>query len=296
MTPGLCTPGNTMLKRTMPERYFRLERVIVFCVLALGSVMPVHAEPQRIVSLAPHITELLYEIGAEQQLVATVKHSDYPDGAKSLVRIGDVYQLDWERLLSMHPDLVIGWQDGTPQHVLDRVESLGLRLVTVRVGKLDSIASQLRQLGALTGRITDANHAADEFIQKLKVLEDEYSGRRSVSVFYEIDHQPLFTISGRQIISDAIRLCGGVNIFSGFGVLAPQVSIESVLQNAPEVLVYAGSEAEAENVFTDWKRWPQLPAVRNAHMNRIDPDLINQPTPRMLQGIGQLCNAIDAAR
>ena len=289
-------PNNTMPKRFMPERYFTFERVIIYCVLALASITSVHAESQRIVSLVPHITELLYEIGAEQQLVATVKYSNYPAEAKTLPRIGDVYQLDWERLLSMHPDLVIGWQDGTPQHVLDRVESLGLRLATVRAGKLDSIAAQLRQLGSLTGRVLQAERAADDFLQKLVILEKKYSGRRSVRVFYEIDHRPLFTINGQQIISDAIRLCGGVNVFSELDVLAPQVSIESVLQRAPEVLVYAGSVAEAENVFADWKRWPELSAVRNEHLYRIEPDLMNQPTPRMLQGIEILCEAVDTAR
>jgi ABC-type Fe3+-hydroxamate transport system substrate-binding protein len=87
-----------------------------------------------------------------------------------------------------------------------------------------------------------------------------------------------------------------MNIFSELDVLAAQVSIESVLQRAPEVLVYAGSVAEAENVFTDWKRWPQLAAVRQGHLHTIEPDLMNQPTPRMLLGIQQLCEAVDAAR
>lgn len=280
----------------MPESYFTFERVIIYCMLALASITPCRAETQRIVSLAPNVTELLYEIGAEQQLVATVKYSDYPEAARKLPRVGDVYQLDWEFLLSIRPDLVIGWQDGTPQHVLDRVESLGLRLVTVSAGKLDSIATQLRQLGALTGRVSEAEDAADDFFQKLKVLENKYSGRRRVRVFYEIDHRPLFTINGQQIISDAIRLCGGVNVFGELAVLAPQVSIESVLQRRPELLVYAGSEAESEKVFADWKHWQDLPAVRNGHLARVNPDLMNRATPRMLQGIEHLCEAVDAAR
>ena len=171
-----------------------------------------------------------------------------------------------------------------------------MRLAIVRAGKLDSIATQLRQLGDLTGRVSQAERAAEDFLKKLVILEKKYSGRRRVRVFYEVDHRPLFTINGQQIISDAIRLCGGVNIFSELDVLAPQVSIESVLRRTPEVLVYAGSEAEAENVFTDWKRWPQMAAVRNGHLRRIEPDLMNQPTPRMLQGIEQLCEAVDAAR
>ncbi|WP_172597691.1 cobalamin-binding protein [Sulfuriflexus mobilis] len=254
------------------------------------------AEPQRIVSLTPHITELLYAIGAERQLIAVVEYSDYPDAAKTLPRIGNVFQLDWERLLDMHPDLVIGWQDSSPQHVLDRIESLGLRLALVRSNKLDSIATQLRQLGDLTGRTVEADAAAENFLQKLAALEKKYSGRRRVRVFYEIDHKPLYTINREEIISDAIRLCGGINIFAELGILAPQVSIESVLQRAPEVLVYSGTSASAEDVFTDWRRWPQLAAVKNGHLYWIEPDLMNRATPRMLQGVEQLCEAVDAAR
>lgn len=271
-------------------------RVSCLCLVMFFWTVHAHAASQRIVSLTPHVTELLYAIGAEQQIAATVEHSDFPEVAKSLPRVGDVFQIDWERLLVMHPDLVIGWQDGTPQHVLDRVESLGLRLVVVKAGRLDSIATQLRQLGSLTGKTAQAERVAENFLQELDALEKKYSGRRGVRVFYEIDHKPLYTINGRQIISDAIRLCGGRNIFAELDVLAPQVSIESVLQRAPEVLVYAGSAAEAEKVFTDWQRWPQLAAVQNGHLYTIDPDLMNQPTPRMLQGIQQLCEAVDAAR
>jgi iron complex transport system substrate-binding protein len=273
-----------------------LRWTICLVILTFAIPAPVNAEYQRIVSLSPHITELLYSINAEHKLVATVKHSDYPDAAKNLPRIGDVFRLDWEHMLNMKPDLVIGWQDGTPVHVLERIEALGMRLELVRAAKLDSIATQLRQLGELTGKSIEAERIATKFLQKLHSLKNKYSGRRAVSVFYEVDHAPLYTINGQQIISDAIRLCGGRNVFEELDVLAPQVSIESVIQRGPEVIFYAGSEDQAEKVFKDWRRWPQMEAVRKNHLHIVDPDLMNRPTPRMLQGIQQLCDALDAAR
>lgn len=280
----------------MPVRYFTLKYLVLYFTLALIPHASAHAESRRVISLSPGITELLYAIGAEQQLIATVNYSDYPTEAKALPRIGDVYQIDWEQLLSLQPDLVIAWQGGTPQHVLDRIQSLGLRLAMVEVGKLDSIAGQLRQLGSLTGRVSQAEQAAESYLADLAMLREEYKERAKIRVFYEIDHRPLFTINGQQIISRAITLCGGVNIFSELDVIAPQVSIESVVQREPEVIVYAGPDAEIERVFADWKRWPQLPAVRNHHLYRLNPDLMNRATPRMLQGIKQLCEALDAAR
>jgi iron complex transport system substrate-binding protein len=282
----------------MPDICLNLWHPLIHCCCLLVIILsaPVQAEPRNIVSLAPHITELLYAIKADQQLVATVEYSDYPEAAKKLPKVGDVYQLDWERLLEIHPDLVIGWQDGTPQHVLERVESMRLPLALVRVGKLDSIATQLRQLGTWTGRTEEADRVAKTFLQELAVLEKSYAGRRVVRVFYEIDHKPLYTINQKQIISDALQLCGAVNIFAELDVLAPQVSIESVLKRDPEVIVYAGSVIEAEKVFVDWRHWSRLTAVRNGHLYRADPDLMNRPTPRMLHGIRQLCEAVDAAR
>ncbi|MDT8402996.1 cobalamin-binding protein [Sulfuriflexus sp.] len=285
----LIRPGDLLL----PGVVYKL---ICSCLFVFVASATVQAQPRSIVSLSPHVTELLYAIGAEQQLVATVAYSDYPRAAKMLPRIGDVYQLDWERLLEMHPDLVIGWQDGTPANVLARVEAMGLPLALVRVEKLESIAAQLRQLGKLTGRSVAADAAAKDFLVELAALESRYAGRRRVKVFYEIDHQPLFTINERQIISDAISLCGGVNIFAGLDVLAPQVSMESVLKRDPEVIVYAGTVAAAEDVFADWRRWPRLAAVRHEQLYRADPDLMNRPTPRMLQGVRHLCELIDRAR
>lgn len=270
---------------------------IILCLIALLSPLTSLAiPPERIVSLAPHITEQLFSIGAHEQLVATVEHSNYPAAARRLPRIGNVFQLDWEQLLSLQPDLVIAWKGGTPRGVLARLERLGLPVVLVEVGKLESIASQLVRLGELTGREEAASQVAGIYLNKLDDLKRTYTGRRRVKVFYEVDHKPLYTINGQQIISDAIRLCGGENIFSELAVLAPQVSIESVIQRAPEVIIYAGSTVDAESVFTDWKRWPQLPAVENKRLQRLEPDLINQPTTRMLQGIKQLCMTLERAR
>lgn len=279
----------------MTKNHFNFLHILISFLL-FSCATSVYAASQRIISLTPNVTELLYEIGAEQQIVATVEYSDYPESAKALPRVGDVYQLDWERILRLQPDLVIGWEDGTPQHVLERVKSLGLPLAIVRAGKLDSIAVQLRQLGSLTGKTKQAEHIADDFLENLEMLRKTYNGRKKVSVFYEIDHKPLYTINGQQIISDAINLCGGVNIFSELNILAPQVSVESVIHRSPDIIIYAGSVAESENVFSDWKRWAQIPAVRNSHMHRINPDLMNRPTPRMLQGIKQLCDILDAVR
>lgn len=252
--------------------------------------------PQRIISLAPHITELLYTIDAGDRLVATVEFSDYPQQALKLPRIGNVYQLDWERLLGLQPDLVIAWQDGTPANVIARLRALNIPLQLVRAHSLEAIAAQINHLGRMTGNATRAVSVANDYLQQLRALQQRYTGQSSVSVFFEIDHAPLYTINDRQIISDAIRICGGRNIFADLPALAAQISTEAVLQRRPELIIYAGSSMSPDQAFADWRRWQTLPAVKKGQLVAINPDLISRATPRMLQGVTQLCEAIQAAR
>ena len=285
---------------SISTRYQPVLQVLVLASLIWLSNIHAHADsdipPQRIISLAPHITELLFAIGAGGQIAATVEHSDYPATALDIPRIGNVYQLDWERLLGLKPDLIIAWQGGTPAHVVARLRDLDLPLKQVRVHSLDGIAEQIISLGALTGQQINAMAVASGFREQLLSLEKRYGDHSPVTVFFEIDHTPLYTVNADQIISDAIRVCGGTNIFADLPALAAQISIESVLQRSPELIVYAGSSQSPEQVFADWKRWKTLPAVRTGQLLSIKPDDISRATPRMLKGVAQLCEAIQAAR
>jgi len=275
-------------------------RALVLTSLLWLVSMIAHADtdspPQRIISLAPHITELLFAIGAGEQLVATVEFSDYPARAREVPRIGNVFQLDWERLLGLKPDLIIAWQGGTPAHVAARLRELHLPMKQVRVHHLDGIADQIISLGEMTGHKLNAEVVANDFREQLLSLKNRYGVHPPLAVFFEIDHTPLYTVNGNQIISDAMRACGGRNIFADLPVLAAQISIEAVLQRLPELIVYSGSSLSPERVFSDWKRWPQLPAVKHEQFVFIDPDIISRATPRMLNGVAQLCEAIQAAR
>ena len=245
--------------------------------------------PQRIISLAPHITELLYAIGAEKQLIATVEYSDYPQAALKLPRVGNVFALDWERIISYRPDLLVAWES-IPASSMARLKTLNVPVVILKPEQLGSIARDINTLGKATGHSQQAAQVAKSFLQDLGKLVTRYQHRKSVRVFLEISHQPIYTVNGEQIISDAITLCGGKNVFADLGVLAPVVGVEAVLKAAPEVMIYAGPES-IKSVRDDWSRWAALPQPQS-----IEPDILNRATPRMLQGIQQLCEAIQRAR
>jgi len=254
---------------------------------------------RRIVSLAPHLTELTYTAGAGDRLVWAVDFSDFPVAARSLPRVGDAFHLDYEVIAALEPDLILGWQSGTSANVLNRLRELGYRVVALEPGDLDSIAEHLRTIGRLAGTLSAANRAAIQYERELRGIRDRYRGVESLSVFYQVSARPLLTINRHHVIGEAIETCGGHNIFSGLESLAPVVSLEAVLDRSPEVIV-ASNFGNPDDVDDDdlaaWSAWTHIPAVRNGNLFVVDADQIVRPSTRILGGIRQLCDSLEKAR
>ena len=250
---------------------------------------------QRIVSLAPHLTELLFAAGAGASLVGTATYSDFPARARTVLRIGDSSALDIERIVALKPDVVLAWRSGNPPGAIAKLEQLGLRIFVTEPGSFEAIAEQIVLLGRMAGTEGVANKAAAQLRLEVGELRRKYQGRRKVSVFYQVWHDPLMTVNGKQMISSVIALCGGKNIFSGLDTLVPRVSIEAVLAADPEAIVTA-SEQPAAVALGSWAVWKQLRAVRNGNLIVIPPDDISRATPRLLSGARRLCAHLDRIR
>jgi iron complex transport system substrate-binding protein len=261
-----------------------------------GSMLHLAAPARRIVSLAPHITELLYAAGAGAHLIATVEYSDYPPAAKALPRIGSYARLDLERIAALKPDLVIGWKSGNPASDLEHLRALGLPLFLSEPERIVDVARSLEQFGELSGTGDEARRATAAFRSRLEELSARYSARPPVRVFYEIWDQPLMTINGRQIISDVLRLCGGNNVFADLDALAPTVGIEDVLAADPEAIIASGADARRPPWLDAWKRWPRLTAAARGNLFFVDPDLVQRQTPRLLDGAAEICADLETAR
>lgn len=254
------------------------------------------AQPaQRIVATAPHIAELLFDIGAGAHLVGTVNRSDYPPAARAVPRIGDNGRLDMERIVALRPDLVIVWGGGTSPANIERLRRLGLTVFVISPHRLDDVARHLELLGDITGRRGDAQRVAGDYRRGLEALRARYAGRTPVSVFYQVWQTPLMTVGGSQVISEAISLCGGRNIFAALPALAPTVSVEAVLAKDPQVIITA-SEQPADDILASWRKWPQLRAVRDGQLVTISGDYMARAAPVVLRGVQRLCDALDAAR
>ena len=261
-----------------------------------GRTVTLVAPAQRIISLAPHVTELLYATGAGKYIVGTVSYSDYPAAAKKLPRVGSYNAFDLEAIVALQPDLIVAWQSANPAAALEKLKALSVPVFFSEPRRLEDVATNLERLGKLTANEVTANTVSATFRRKLAGLRSKYRSAREVSVFYQVWHQPLMTISGEHIISQVIGLCGGRNVFASLSTLAPKISLEAVLRKDPEVIVAGNSALNYSGWKDDWRRWPALRAVKNDHLFYVNPDIIQRHTPRILQGAGVLCKQIETVR
>lgn len=261
-----------------------------------GNAVTVVQPARRIVSLAPHVTELLFAAGGGDRIVGAVSYSDFPPAANNIPRIGDNRQVDIERLIALKPDLIVLWLHGGSGRQVELLSKLGIPMYHSEPHKLADIAHSVQRLGRLMGTDAVAQPAAKALSDTLTGLKLRYANRPPVRLFYQVWDKPLYTLNGEHIVSDAIRLCGGENIFAEMTVTAPVVSIEGVLQRDPEA-IFGSSERAARDGGVDlWRRYGALRAVQSDNLFTLDGNLLNRSGPRMVQGAKVLCEKIELAR
>ena len=270
--------------------------VTVTVVDDLGHTVSLPEPAARIISLAPHITENLFAAGVGGQVVGVVKHSDYPAGARAITQIGGYDNFDTELVLSLQPDLVIGWKEGNRFYQVEKLMKLGLPVFINEPQQLEDVARDIIRFGTLGGNAQQAGRVAENYRAELRRLRNQYSELEKVSVFYQVWSNPLITVTDRQIIGNVIRICGGANIFAALTMPTPQISAEAVLIKNPEVIIASGMSQARPEWLDDWKRWPALNATRHGNLFFIEPDIIQRHTPRILQGARQLCDMLEQAR
>lgn len=255
------------------------------------------AQPaRRVISLAPHMTELMFAAGAGSQVVGTVEYSNYPEAAKAIPRIGDSALLDLERIVALKPDLILVWEHGNAQRQLDKLLNLGIPVFYNQSDRLPQVARSVEKLGRLAGTEAIASKVAGTFVAREAELRERYAARPPVRVFYQIWERPLMTVNNDHLISDVIRLCGGQNVMGELRQLVPVISTEAVLEADPEVIAGATAEPKMRGNLDNWKAWPHVLAVKRDNLFVIHADLISRATPRVLDGVQQMCENLDKAR
>ena len=255
----------------------------------LACAAPLVAAP-RVVSLAPSLSEIVVELQADDLLVGVLDGGDRPPELAQLPSVGRYGQLDLERLLSLKPDLILLWPASVPPAQRAQLERLGIAMVSAEPHDLDSLVTQIADIGERLGRAEAGQRYAQQLRTRLAELRRRYHREQPLRVFYQVWDKPLYTVGGGQIISDALKVCGARNLFDELTLPAPQVSIESVLQRDPQVIV-AGDQAQLDA----WKTWRQVGAVRDDLLLRVPDKGLERPSGQMIEATAKLCEALARA-
>ena len=257
-----------------------------------GQRVSLPAFPQRIVSLAPGATEMLFAAGLGNRIVATVEYSNEPAAAKAIARIGDVTAVDIERLVALHPDLVVAWPGGGNPVQIEKIGQLGIPVYRQQVNRLGDLPGSVRRLGALTSDPSIADRTARGLEAELARIAHEYGGGKHPTVFLEVWNRPLYTVGGTHLMSDALTLCGAKNVFGDLRELGPVIDTEAVIARNPDIIVAAAPPGEAAGWLQEWQRFPTMSAVR---LNRLvsfeDPRLVRLG-PSVVLATEALCKAL----
>jgi iron complex transport system substrate-binding protein len=259
-----------------------------------GTSLRLEHPARRIISLAPHLTELMFAAAAGERLVGVVRDSDYPPQARAIRQIGDAAGVDFERVIALQPDLVLAWGSGNRVSIVERLRQLGFPVLVLEPRTLEDIPRHLRMLGALAGTDAEAERAARSFSVRSEKLRVRHGRAEPVDVMFEMWHRPIMTVNGDHMISDVLRMCGARNVFADLPQLASEVSLEQVLMRDPEAIV-VGSEAPGAGM-ADWKDYSYLKAVTGGRVYNVSADLITRQTPRILDAAQAICADIERVR
>ncbi len=236
----------------------------------------------RLITLSPHLAELVVSAGAIKNLVGVVSYSDFPPEIKNTQKIGDAFKLDIETIVSLKPDYILSWKGGTPLSMLEKLKRLNLTIIETEIKTLSDIPKTITQIAKLTNTQKQAQKATNKFTQKL--LEFQKQKHKQQTAFIETYHQPLYTVSGKHWMSQAALLCGYINVFNDLKQQSATVTLESVILKNPQTIINIAKQEDSQ-----WQKWQNLDAIKNNNIILIDPDYFSRPSMRLLQGIEKLC-------
>lgn len=266
-------------------------RLLQIFILTLP--ISVIAQPLRVISLSPDTTELAYEAGLGDNLIAVSAHSDYPPQAQQLERVANYRGINIERVITLKPDLVLAWKGGNPDKELAKLARFGINIFYSNPHSLYDTANNIEKLGKWSSDPAQAKARADTLRAELKKREAKHQGKPKIPYFYQLSNTPLITNNGQHWPQPLFALCGGENIFARSPAPYPQVGIEQIIVKKPQAIFYP-----KDNPFPhQWEKWStMIPAVNLGAIFAISGDWLNRPTPRALLAADQICDALDKVR
>jgi iron complex transport system substrate-binding protein len=261
---------------------------------ALGREIFLKQPPERIIALAPNLTEILYALGLGDRVVGVTNHCDYPPEASLKPKVGSYINLNVEEIISLSPDLAIGTVDGNERIILDLLEQAKIKVFFVNPRSVRQVIETILTLGRLCGATEKAQTLSAELTNRVDHVVERVGSREKPLVFLQIQIQPIMTVNKNTVHNDLIRLAGGRNMTAEEPVTYPRISMEEVIQMKPEVILISSMErgGRFEKARQDWLKWTSIPAVQNKRVYLIDSDLIDRPSPRLVDGLEMMARYI----
>lgn len=250
--------------------------------------------PKKIVSLAPNITEILFGLGLDEEVVGVSIHCNYPERAKRKVRVGSYISLDYERIISLKPDLIIATGAGNTKDMVERLESFGFPTYVIFPKNFNDILKSIHHLGQVVNREKEALALIEGMRQRKQKVVEQVKGLPRPRVFLQIGEAPIVSVGKGSFAHDLILLAGGENIAGSENGAYPRLGMEEILRRAPEVILISSMNPKGDysRVIQEWSRWRMIPAIKNGRIHLIDSDLIDRPSPRIIDGLEEMARLI----
>ena len=260
----------------------------------LGRTILVPDDLQRIVSLAPSITEIIFALGQKNRLKGVTMYSDFPDEATKLPKVGSYVHLDLERIVALKPDICIAIKDGNPKAVVKRLESLKIPVYAVNPKSLDALMQTILDIGNLLNACDNANSLVQDMRYRIQKVKSKVAQTTcKPGVFFQVGISPIVSVGTNTFTHELIKISGGKNLAKG-PVAYPRFSREQVLALSPEIFIISSMSRSGafDSVKAQWNRWTDLPAVRNHRIHLVDSNLFDRPTPRLVDALELLLELI----
>lgn len=276
-----------------PNNSFSNEKYPKDFIDDLGRALTIKAKPQRIVSLSPHITEILFELGLDDEIIGVTDFSNYPlEETASIEKVGSYVLPNLEKIISLNPDLVIATADGNPKDKVEKLASLGISVYVISPKTIEDIAGNLKKLGLVTGKKEKGEKSSKEFLKEYQKIKDSIGSNKKLKVFFQLGTTALYTVNKDTFIDKLINDAGGINIAANEPIRYPAFSIEAVLKEDPDVIIISLMHFDDNSANDFWQRYPTLKAVKNNDICRVNPDITNRPSQRILLGLKSIRQCI----
>jgi iron complex transport system substrate-binding protein len=288
------------------KRTYLVPLMLIYCLITVhgvyagtvidqvGRKVVVPDDPQRVISLAPSITEIIYDLGEEKRLQGVTKYSDYPAQAKALPKVGTYVHLDLERIVALKPDLCISTKDGNPKHVIEKISRLGIPVYAINPRSLEQTMDTITQIGSLLNAQEAAARLVSGMQQRITRVQSLVAQvNNRPRVFFQIDAEPLVSAGNNTFIHELIELAGGINTAAGNDPY-PRYSWEDILVLQPDIVIISSMAGglDSEDLLGIWKKWSQLKAVLNEQVFVVDAGMFDRTTPRLVAGLETIAEII----